>query len=84
MILVKNLEHLIILASNPNGDFEDFFIPIANGYARSSKRILYHPEHEEFSILNEIDESFQEFRVSEIEKDSNLIEAIQKDALFKS
>ncbi|WP_157831418.1 hypothetical protein [Confluentibacter flavum] len=77
------MEHLILLASNPNGDFEDFFVSIAKGFARSSKRILYHPEHEEFSIINEIDESFQEFHVSEIEKHTNLIEAIQQGALFK-
>ena len=80
---VKNLEHLIILASNPNGDFEDFYVSIANGLAKSSKRILYHPEFEEFSMVNEIDETFQEFHISEIEKQTNLLEAIQKEALFK-
>ena len=81
---VKNIEHLISLASNPNGDFEDFYISIANGLAKSSKRILYHPEFEEFSIINEIDESFQEIHVSEIEKQTNLVEAIRKEALFKA
>lgn len=82
-MLVKNLEHLITLASNPNGDFEDFFICIGNGYAKSCKRILYHTDYEEFSIINEIDESFQEFHVSEIKNQTNLIEAIEKGALFK-
>lgn len=73
----------MFLASNPNGDFEDFYISIANGLCKSSKRILYHPEFEEFSMINEIDESFQEFHISEIEKKTNLVEAMQKGALFK-
>ena len=81
---VRNIEHLVSLASNSNGDFEDFYISIANGLAKSSKRILYHPDSEEFSMINEIDESFQEFHISEIENQSNLVEAMQKGALFKS
>lgn len=81
---VQSLQHLIILASNPNGDFEDFYVSIANGLAKSSKRILYHPEFEEFSMINEIDESYQEFHISEIEKQTNLVDAIQKKSLFKS
>ena len=80
---VRNIEHLVSLASNSNGDFEDFYISIANGLAKSSKRILYHPDSEEFSMINEIDESFQEFHISEIENQSNLVEAMQKGALFK-
>ena len=80
---VKSIEHLISLASNPNGDFEDFYISIANGLAKSSKRILYDPKWQEFSIINEIDESYQEFQISEIEKQTNLIEAIEKGSLYK-
>lgn len=83
-MLVKNLEHLKILSNNKNGDFEDFYISIANGLARSSKRILYHPEYDEFSIINEIDESFQECHSSEIGKTTNLINAINSKSLFKS
>lgn len=81
---VESLEQLIHLSSNSNGDFVDFYVLLANGYAKSSKRILYYPNFEEFSIINEIDESYQEFHVSEIEKQSNLLEAIEKGVLFKS
>lgn len=84
MIKVNNLEHLMSLATNSNGDFEDFFIIVAGGYGKSSKRILYYPKDQEFILINEIDESCQEFHVSEIEKHTNLIEAIEKGALYKS
>jgi len=80
---VRNLEHLKTLSTNDNGDFLDFHISLAGGLAKSSKRILYDPEFDEFSIINEIDESFQEFHSSEIAKETNLIEAIEKRCLFK-
>ena len=82
-MIVINLEHLISLSSNPNGDFEDFYVSIANGLAKSSKRILYHPEFSEFSMINEIDESYQAFHISEIGTQTNLVEAMRKEALFK-
>lgn len=80
---VKNLQHLKELANNKNGDFEDFYITLANGLARSSKRILYCPKLDEFSIINEIDESYQEFKSFEIETKTNLISAIKAKSLFK-
>lgn len=80
---VKNLEHLKELANNKNGDFEDFYIILANGLAKSSKRILYSPELDEFSLIHEIDESYQEFNSSEIETKTNLITAIKAQALHK-
>jgi hypothetical protein len=80
---VKNLEHLKELSNNDNGDFEDFYIVLANGLAKSSKRILYSPEIDEFSLIHEIDESYQEFNSSEIEIKTNLISAINAKSLFK-
>ncbi|MBC8755040.1 hypothetical protein H2O64_10180 [Kordia sp. YSTF-M3] len=80
---VKNLEHLKELASNINGDMEGFYILLAGGLAKSSKRILYDPEYDEFSLINEIDESYQEFNSLAIGKETNLLEAISKKALFK-
>ncbi len=82
-MLVKSLSHLISLSSNKNGDFEDFYILIANGLAKSSKRILYHHEFDMFSMINEVDESYQEFKSSEISKETNLIKAIRAKTLFK-
>ncbi|WP_299015293.1 hypothetical protein [uncultured Polaribacter sp.] len=80
---VENLEHLKELASNKNGDFEEFYISLANGMVRSSKRILYNAEFDEFSLVNEIDDTYQELKSSELEKETNLIDAIEKKALFK-
>lgn len=80
---VKNLKHLKTLSTNENNDFSDFHISLAGGLAQSSKRILYQPEFDEFSVINEIDESFQEFHSSEIAEETNLIEAIEKKCLFK-
>ncbi|HET8839797.1 MAG TPA: hypothetical protein VFM82_12480 [Flavobacteriaceae bacterium] len=81
---VKNLEHLILLSTNTNGDFEQFYMLIANGLAKSSKRILYDPEHKEFSIINEIDESFQEVKLEDLSEEILLLEAIEEGMLFKS
>ena len=83
-MLVKNLEHLKDLAYNKNGDFEDFYINLGNGLAKSSKRILYHRESDEFSLINEIDESFQEFNSTEINTKTNLISAINSKSLYKT
>ncbi|WBU90302.1 hypothetical protein [Cellulophaga omnivescoria] len=80
---VKNLQHLKELANNENGDFEDFYIVLANGLAKSSKRILYSSELDEFSLIHEIDESYQEFNSSEIGIKTNLISAINAKSLFK-
>ncbi|MEO9954443.1 hypothetical protein [Nonlabens sp.] len=82
-MLVNSLEHLKKLAVNENGDFQDFYISVANGIARSSKRILYEYKNDEFSLIHEVDESYQEFNSSEIKEKTNLIEAINRKALFK-
>jgi hypothetical protein len=82
-MLVKNLEHLKELANNEKGDMEDYYIILAGGLSRSWKRIFYNKEYDEFSLINEIDESYQEFPSSEIGSVTNLLEAIKKKALFK-
>jgi len=82
-MLVKNLEHLKELASNKNHDFEDFHIVLAGGLVKSCKRILYDRKIDAFSLIHEIDESYQDFKSSEIGKVTNLLEAIEKHAMFK-
>ena len=83
-ILVKNIEHLKTLASNTNGDFIDFHILLAGGLAKSSKRILFFDDIKEFSIINEIDESYQEIHISELSKKTLLNQAIENKCLFKT
>ena len=82
-MLVENLEHLKHLATNENGDFQDFYVLLAKGLAKSRKRILFFPKFDEFAVINEIDESYQEFSTSDIELKTNLILAIGAKALFK-
>ena len=81
-IQVKNLEHLKSLAMNINGDFTDFYILLAYGFAKSSKRIIFYSDVNEFYIINEIDESYQEVKTSELSMKTNLIEAINSKSLF--
>lgn len=82
-LCIENLEQLKKEATHPNGDLVDFFILFAGGLAKSSKRILYFPECDEFVIVHEIDESYVEVSSSNLEKETNLIEAISKKCLFK-
>lgn len=80
---VESLEHLKELASSANGDYVDFYIVLAGGLARSSKMIQYDPEYDNFCVINEIDDSFQSLTPDQLSVKTNLIEAIQKSALFK-
>lgn len=77
---VTSLNHLKTLC-NING-FAEFYIIIANGLAKSSKRIRYYPNSKTFDIHNEIDDSWQE----DITQESLYIvtkipESIEKNAL---
>jgi hypothetical protein len=78
---VTSLDHLKELASNSNGDFVDFYI-LFGGVARSSKRILIYPGSDEFSIINEIDESYQEVKSNDLAQETMLIVALEKGVLF--
>lgn len=83
MKLITSLEELKKEAVTKNGDYADFFIAL-NFNLRSSKRILYDKETETFSVINEIDYSYQDDLTEEQLADETLIvEAINKSALFK-
>ncbi len=70
-------------ASNKNGEYSDFFITL-NFNLRSSKRILYDEESEKFSIINEIDDSYQDdLTQDQLANETLIVEAINKNALFK-
>jgi hypothetical protein len=83
-IQVKNIDHLKSLATRDNGDFVDFYITLAGGLAKSSKRIQYNSNFDEFSIIHEIDESYQEVIASELCNKTNIVQAIENNCLFKS
>lgn len=82
MKLIESIAHLKTLATNKQGDFVDFFV-ILSGFAKSSKRIMYFPDYDEFSIINEIDESYQEVTTAQLASKTILIKAIDNKCLFK-
>ena len=78
---IISIDQLKELASNSNGDFVDFFI-LFGGVARSSKQIVYNPNVDKFYIINEIDSTYQEVKSNDLAKETMLVEAIQRGALF--
>lgn len=84
-VSITSIEQLKAEAYRKNGDFIDFHVILAGGgVARSSKRISYRPDSNEFLIINEIDESFQELSESDLKESTILIEAISKNCLIKT
>lgn len=83
-VYITSIDQLKQEAYRENGDFIDFQVVLAGGLAISSKRISYRPDNNEFLIINEIDESFQELSESDLNENTILIEAISKNCLFKT
>jgi hypothetical protein len=81
-IRVNSLAHLKELAYRENGDYIHFYILLAGGLARSSKRISYRPDSREFLIIHEIDESDEEVPEDELFSRTNLLDAVEKGAMF--
>lgn len=80
---ITSIDDLKKEASNDNGDYSDFFIAL-NFNLRSSKRILYDKELKTFSVINEIDDSYQDDLTEEqLANETLIIEAIDKGALYK-
>jgi hypothetical protein len=83
MIKVNSISHLKELAYNANGDFVEFNLYLANGLARSCKRISYRPdETKEWLIINEIDNSYQELKDVNLSKKTPIVEAIDKGVFY--
>lgn len=80
---IESLEALKLESLNTNGEYSDFFI-VLNFGAKSSKRILYDSENNTFSIINEIDFSYQDDLTEEqLRKETDIIFAIENGALYK-
>lgn len=69
-------------AFRKNGDFVHFKILLAGGIASSSKRVSFRPNENQFLIIHEIDESYEEIDSDDLGIMSSFIEAINKKALF--
>ena len=80
---INSVEELKKEAESTTDSYTDFFI-LLNGNARSSKQISYNPETNRFSIINEIDFSY-EYDLSErqLENRTHIVLAIKSGAFFK-
>ena len=84
MVKVKSLAHLKKLASNKAGRRVDFFIAVAGGIGRSSKQINYDPETKLFSVVNEIDFSFQDdLTDQQLKEKTFIVDAIEAGSFYK-
>jgi hypothetical protein len=82
---ISSLEHLKHIAYKENGDFVEFYLLLADGLARSCKRISFRPnEHKQWLIINEIDNSYQELFEKNLAKKTPIVEGINKGAFFLS
>lgn len=75
---INNLDELKELAS---GDTIEVFISF--GYARSSKQISYDTDADLWYIYNEIDDSEQTVKTKDLKTETNIIEALEKGALYR-
>lgn len=75
---IKDLKELQELSTDKN--LEVF---INFGFARSSKSVYYNSSTKKWEIINEIDDSEQELATEELKNNTNIIEALDKGALYK-
>lgn len=79
---ITTIDQLKQEAYKENGDFVEFFIVLAGGLAKSYKRISYRPAFNEFLIIHEIDESFEEVMEEELLNGTILGEAMVKGCFY--
>lgn len=80
-ICIQSLEHLKKLCGNKE-EYSEFYILLSGGLFRSSKRIFYGIADDLFSIINEIDDTEQEVLSENLAKETIIVEAISKKAMF--
>ena len=76
---IESLDALKKLASKEGG--VEVFIQLNIG--RSSKKIDYNKDTDYWYIFNEIDDTEQEFHTKDLVENTNIVEAINKGALFE-
>lgn len=83
--LVRDVNHLKQLCSENPEEPTEFYI-LFSGFIRSSKNIMYEPETEMFSIVNEVDDSEQELTEMQLMdsscKHTNIGRAIIENRFF--
>lgn len=76
---IESLEHLKELSAK--GPIETFIL--LNFGLRSSKNISYNSENDTWYIYNYIDDTEQTLRTEELTSETNIIEALEKKALYQ-
>lgn len=80
--LINSLDELKSICIENKDEYIECFI-LLQGMFRSSKRILYDPSENTFSIHNEIDDSYiDDLTEDQLKSETMIIEAIEKKALF--
>ncbi len=83
--VIDSIQELKEACLSQKGDYVDFRISLAGGIAYSSKRILYDSNDNTFSVINEIDESFQDnLSENELRNTTMIVEAIEKKSFFQT
>ena len=77
---IKSIEELKTICSDDY--FQDFYISLANGLARSSKEIRYNEEEDTWEIMNGIDGIYLEYSTTQLESYTNIIQAIDNGSLI--
>tara|TARA_R110002020_G_scaffold267578_1_gene482720 strand:+ start:712 stop:993 length:282 start_codon:yes stop_codon:yes gene_type:complete len=77
---VKSIEELKTICSDDY--FQDFYISLANGLARSSKEIRYNEEEDVWEIINGIDGIYFEYSTTQLDFCTNIIRAIDNGNLI--
>jgi len=82
---IQSIQELKVSCLSQQGDYVHFRMVLAGGLAYSSKRILYDSGDNTFSIINEIDESYQDnLTEDDLKNKTMIVEAIEKKAFFES
>lgn len=77
-MIIENVEQLKQLAEST---YLECYIAL-NGGAKSSKQITYDKEDDVFEIFNYIDDSHQTVATKDLNKYTNIVEAIEKKAFY--
>lgn len=82
--LVTSLSDLQDRANfNINEDGCQCFVSLAGGLIKSSKQIWYYPESNTYDVHNDIDDTdFEEIDLPTLTRETNIIEALDKGALY--
>jgi hypothetical protein len=82
--IIETIDQLKSECLKKKDDYGDFFIVLAGGLARSSKRIRYDQKNNRFDVHNEIDDSFQDdLSEEDLRNQTMIVEAIEKSAFFQ-